>query len=64
MFDLSVEKLFILAIVALFVLGPERLPIAAAGWRERCGRSRISPTMRTRNSVANWARNSTSYAPH
>ncbi|MBV9057677.1 MAG: Sec-independent protein translocase TatB [Pseudonocardiales bacterium] len=34
MFDLSVEKLFILAIVALFVLGPERLPIAAA-WLAR-----------------------------
>ena len=31
MFDLSLEKLFILAIVALFVLGPERLP-AAASW--------------------------------
>jgi sec-independent protein translocase protein TatB len=29
MFDLSLEKLFILAIVALFVLGPERLPTAA-----------------------------------
>jgi sec-independent protein translocase protein TatB len=34
MFDLSVEKLFILAIVALFVLGPQRLPIAAA-WLAR-----------------------------
>lgn len=31
MFDLSLEKLFILAVVALFVLGPERLP-AAASW--------------------------------
>lgn len=30
MFDLSLEKLFILAIVALLVLGPERLPTAAA----------------------------------
>lgn len=34
MFDLSVEKLFILAIVALFVLGPQRLP-AAAAWLAR-----------------------------
>lgn len=34
MFDLSIEKLFILAVVALFVLGPERLP-AAAGWLAR-----------------------------
>jgi sec-independent protein translocase protein TatB len=34
MFDLSVEKLFILAIVALFVLGPERLPTAAT-WLAR-----------------------------
>ena len=30
MFDLSLEKLFILAVVALFVLGPERLPMAAS----------------------------------
>ena len=30
MFDLSPEKLFILAIVAVFVLGPERLPTAAS----------------------------------
>jgi sec-independent protein translocase protein TatB len=29
-FDLSPEKLFILAIVAMFVLGPERLPTAAS----------------------------------
>jgi sec-independent protein translocase protein TatB len=29
MFDLSLEKLFILAMVALVVLGPERLPTAA-----------------------------------
>lgn len=34
MFDLSFEKLFILAIVALLVLGPERLPTAAA-WLAR-----------------------------
>lgn len=34
MFDLSIEKLFILAVVALFVLGPERLP-AAAAWLAR-----------------------------
>jgi sec-independent protein translocase protein TatB len=34
MFDLSIEKLFILAVVALFVLGPERLPTAAA-WLAR-----------------------------
>ncbi|MGH3772178.1 MAG: twin-arginine translocase TatA/TatE family subunit [Pseudonocardiaceae bacterium] len=34
MFDLSFEKLFILAVVALFVLGPERLPTAAA-WLAR-----------------------------
>jgi len=32
--DLSIEKLFILAVVALFVLGPERLP-AAAAWMAR-----------------------------
>jgi len=31
MFDLSVPKLFMLVLVALFVLGPERLP-AAATW--------------------------------
>lgn len=31
MFDLSFEKLFVLVLVALFVLGPERLP-AAATW--------------------------------
>jgi sec-independent protein translocase protein TatB len=34
MFDLSLEKLFLLAIVALLVLGPERLPTAAA-WLAR-----------------------------
>ncbi len=34
MFDLSIEKLLILAVVALFVLGPERLP-AAATWLAR-----------------------------
>ena len=34
MLDLSIEKLFILAVVALFVLGPERLP-AAAAWMAR-----------------------------
>jgi sec-independent protein translocase protein TatB len=34
MFDLSLEKLFILAIVALVILGPERLPTAAA-WLAR-----------------------------
>ncbi|MBV8538997.1 MAG: twin-arginine translocase TatA/TatE family subunit [Pseudonocardiales bacterium] len=34
MFDLSIEKLFILAVVALFVLGPERLPTAAT-WLAR-----------------------------
>lgn len=34
MFDLSIEKLFILAVVALFILGPERLPSAAA-WLAR-----------------------------
>ncbi len=31
MFDLSLEKIAVLMVVALFVLGPERLP-AAAGW--------------------------------
>lgn len=30
MFDLSIEKIFVLLVVALFVLGPERLPAAAA----------------------------------
>lgn len=30
MFGLSVERLFLLAMVAMFVLGPERLPAAAA----------------------------------
>lgn len=30
MFDLSIEKLFVLLMAALFVLGPERLPAAAA----------------------------------
>ena len=30
MFDLSFEKIFVLLVVALFVLGPERLPAAAA----------------------------------
>ena len=30
MLDLGFEKLFVLMIVALFVLGPERLPAAAA----------------------------------
>jgi sec-independent protein translocase protein TatB len=34
MFDLSLEKLFILAIVALLILGPQRLPTAAA-WLAR-----------------------------
>jgi sec-independent protein translocase protein TatB len=29
-FDLSIEKLFVLGLVALFVVGPERLPAAAA----------------------------------
>jgi Sec-independent protein translocase protein TatA len=32
--DLSIEELFILAVVALFVLGRERLPSAAA-WLAR-----------------------------
>ncbi len=30
MFGLSFEKLFVLAVIGLFVLGPERLPAAAA----------------------------------
>lgn len=30
MFGLSIEKLLVLGVVALFVLGPERLPAAAA----------------------------------
>ncbi|WP_338051572.1 twin-arginine translocase TatA/TatE family subunit [Pseudonocardia acidicola] len=30
MFDLSIEKLFVLGLAALFILGPERLPGAAA----------------------------------
>lgn len=30
MFDLSIEKILVLLLVALFVLGPERLPAAAA----------------------------------
>lgn len=30
MFDLSIEKILVLVFVALFVLGPERLPAAAA----------------------------------
>lgn len=30
MFDLSPEKIFVLVLAALFVLGPERLPAAAA----------------------------------
>ena len=34
MLDLSIEKLLILAVVALFVLGPERLPTAAT-WLAR-----------------------------
>lgn len=35
--DLSVEKLFVLALIALFVLGPERLP-AAVTWSSRAVR--------------------------
>ncbi len=34
MFDLSIEKIVVLLLVALFVLGPERLP-AAAAWLGR-----------------------------
>lgn len=34
MFDLSIEKLFVLVLVALFVLGPERLP-GAMSWLGR-----------------------------
>ncbi|MCW2718229.1 MAG: sec-independent protein translocase protein TatB [Pseudonocardiales bacterium] len=34
MFDLSIEKIMVLVVVALFVLGPERLP-AAAEWLGR-----------------------------
>lgn len=30
MFGLSIEKIVVLVVVALFVLGPERLPAAAA----------------------------------
>lgn len=30
MFDLSIGKIMVLVLVALFVLGPERLPAAAA----------------------------------
>ena len=37
MLDLGFEKLFVLLIVALFVLGPERLP-AAAAWLGRAVR--------------------------
>ncbi len=37
MFDLSIGKLLILAVAALFVLGPERLP-AAATWLARDAR--------------------------
>jgi sec-independent protein translocase protein TatB len=52
MFDLSGEKLFILAIVALLVLGPERLPTAATWLARTCGKSRISPATRTDNYAA------------
>lgn len=34
MFDLSIEKILVLVLAALFVLGPERLP-AAAAWAGR-----------------------------
>ena len=34
MFDLSIEKLLFLAVAALFVLGPEKLPTAAT-WLAR-----------------------------
>ena len=34
MFDLSIGKIVVLGLVALFVLGPERLP-AAMGWLGR-----------------------------
>lgn len=30
MFDLSIEKILVLVVIGLFVLGPERLPVAAA----------------------------------
>ncbi|AEA22339.1 twin-arginine translocation protein, TatB subunit [Pseudonocardia dioxanivorans CB1190] len=38
MFDISVAKLIVLALVALFVLGPERLP-GAAQWLGRAIRT-------------------------
>jgi hypothetical protein len=57
--DLSIEKLFILAVVALFVLGPERLPPPQPGSREPYGRSKPTPTMRITRSVASSAQNST-----
>jgi len=39
-FDLSVGKLFVLGLVALFVLGPERLPAAAAWLGQAIRRAR------------------------
>ncbi|HZS20670.1 MAG TPA: twin-arginine translocase TatA/TatE family subunit [Pseudonocardiaceae bacterium] len=59
MLDLSVEKLAILAVVALFILGPERLPTAAAALAAPSGKSRSTPPRPITNFAANSARNST-----
>lgn len=62
MFGLSVEKLLVLAVVALFVLGPERLP-AAAAWLGRAVHhvNGIISDAQT-NFTANSGLNSISYA--
>jgi sec-independent protein translocase protein TatB len=64
MLDLSVEKLFILAVVALFVLGPERLPTAAV-WLARTLRQIKDYTSDANQKIrGSSARNSTRSAPH
>lgn len=50
MFGLSIEKLLVLAMAALFILGPERLP-AAAGWLGRAVRHVKAFTSDAQNQV-------------
>jgi Sec-independent protein translocase protein TatA len=60
-FDLSIGKLLILAVVALFVLGPEKLPTAATWLARTLRQIKTTPTTPTRKSAAKSGQNSTRY---
>ncbi|GAA1995110.1 twin-arginine translocase TatA/TatE family subunit [Amycolatopsis minnesotensis] len=52
MFGLSIEHLLVLAVAALFILGPERLP-GAAEWAGRAIRRTRAMLAQARDEVAN-----------